>query len=94
MGRTDRKWPLGSMTSSTLDDKNVENKLSVLKRKFSGDLKARKFLIQTKDIAGKIIVCNLHRSLQFLIVEVFYSAFLSGSAPPQSHISERCKNWE
>jgi len=52
----------------------VENKFSVLKRKFSGDLKARKFLIQTKEIAGKMIVCNLHRFLQFLIVEVFYSA--------------------
>lgn len=51
----------------------VENKFSVLKRKFSGDLKARKFLIQTKEIAGKMIVCNLHRFLQFLIVEVFYS---------------------
>jgi len=45
-----------------------------LKRKFSGDLKERKFLIQTKEIAGKMIVCNLHRFLQFLIVEVFYSA--------------------
>ena len=52
----------------------VENKFSVLKRKFSGDLKARKFLIQTKEIAGKMIVCNIHRLLQFLIVKVFYRA--------------------
>ena len=48
----------------------VENKFSVLKRKFDGDLKARKFLIQIKEIANKMIVCNLHRFLQFLIVEV------------------------
>jgi transposase len=52
----------------------VENKFSVLKRKFSGDLKARRFLIQTKEIANKMIVCNIHRFLQFLIVEVFYRA--------------------
>jgi hypothetical protein len=52
----------------------VENKFSVLKRKFDGDLKARRFLIQTKEIANKMIVCNLHRFLQFLIVEVFYRA--------------------
>jgi Transposase DDE domain. len=52
----------------------VENKFSVLKRKFDGDLKARKFLIQIKEIANKMIVCNIHRFLQFLIVEVFYRA--------------------
>ena len=52
----------------------VENKFSVLKRKFSGDLKARKFLIQTKEIATKMIVCNIHTFLQFLIIEVFYRA--------------------
>jgi len=50
----------------------VENKFSVLKRKFSGDLKARIFLIQLKEIAGKIIVCNIHRHLQFFILKVFY----------------------
>ena len=52
----------------------VENKFSVLKRRFSGDLKARRFLIQMKEIANKMIVCNIHRFLQFLIVEVFYRA--------------------
>lgn len=52
----------------------VENKFSVLKRKFSGDLKARRFLIQMKEIANKMIVCNIHRFLQFLIIEVFYRA--------------------
>ena len=55
----------------------VENKFSVLKRKFSGDLKARKFPIQTKEIANKMIVCNLHRFLQFLIMKVFYRAEIS-----------------
>ena len=52
----------------------VENRFSVLKRKFNGDLKARKFPIQMKEIAGKILVCNIHRFLQFLIVKVFYGA--------------------
>ena len=52
----------------------VENKFSVLKRKFNGDLKARRFLIQMKEIANKMIVCNIHRFLQFLIVEVFNRA--------------------
>jgi len=52
----------------------VENKFSVLKRKFSGDLKARRYLIQMKEIANKMIVCNLHRFLQFVIIEVFYRA--------------------
>jgi len=55
----------------------VENKFSVLKRKFSGDLKARKFIIQMKEIAGKMIVCNIHRFLQFLVIEVFYRANFS-----------------
>jgi len=43
----------------------VENKFSLLKRKFSGDLKARIFLIQMKEIAGKMIVCNIHKHFQF-----------------------------
>ena len=54
----------------------VENKFSVLKRKFDGDLKARIFLIQMKEIAGKMIVCNIHRHLQFVIVKVFYRAWI------------------
>ena len=52
----------------------VENKFSVLKRKFSGDLKARRFSIQLKEIANKMIVCNIHRFIQFLVIEVFYRA--------------------
>ena len=52
----------------------VENKFSVLKRKFSGDLKARMFAIQKKEITGKMIVSNIHRFLQFLVIEVFYRA--------------------
>ncbi len=52
----------------------MENKFSVLKRKFNGDLKARRFLSQMKEIANKKIVCNIHRFLQFLISEVFYRA--------------------
>ena len=52
----------------------VENIFSVLKRKFNGDLKARIFVIQMKEIAGKMIVCNIHRHLQFFILKVFYRA--------------------
>ncbi len=54
----------------------VENKFSVLKRKFGGDLKARKFIVQMKEIANKMIVCNIHRFLQFLVTEVFYRALI------------------
>jgi hypothetical protein len=49
----------------------VENMFSVLKKKFNGDLKARIYPIQKKEIAGKIIVCKIHRFLQFLVFEVF-----------------------
>jgi hypothetical protein len=47
----------------------VENKVSVLKRKFSGDLKARKFIMQLREIAGEMIVCKIHRFLQYLVIE-------------------------
>jgi hypothetical protein len=47
---------------------------SVLKRKFSGDLKTRIYALQKKEISGKMIVCNIHRFLQFLVSEVFYRA--------------------
>jgi transposase len=56
----------------------VENKFSVLKRKFNGDLKARRFRIQIKEIANKMIVCNIHRFLLFLSAEVFYRAHFFG----------------
>jgi len=56
----------------------VENKFSVLKRKFSGDLKARRFTVQLKEITGKMIVCNIHRFLLFLVIEVFYKAKFFG----------------
>ena len=52
----------------------VENMFSVLKRKFGGDLKARLFSIQKKEIAGKMIICNIHRFLLLLWIEVFYRA--------------------
>jgi len=52
----------------------VETKFSILKRKFNGDLKARRFRIQIKEIAIKMSVCNIHRFLLCLILEVFYRA--------------------
>ena len=33
-----------------------------------------KFLMQLKEITGKIIFCNLYRFLQFVFVKVFYRA--------------------
>jgi hypothetical protein len=57
----------------------VENRSSVLKRKFSDDLKARKFPIQMTEIANTMIVCNIHTSLLFLIIELFYRAAISYS---------------
>lgn len=59
----------------------VENMFSVLKRKFGGDLKAQIFSTQRKEIAGKMIVCNIHRFLQFLVIEAFYSAEKSQNRP-------------
>ena len=41
----------------------VENIFSVLKRKFSADLKARIFLVRKKEITNKMIVCNIHTFL-------------------------------
>jgi hypothetical protein len=64
----------------------VENTFSVLKRKFSGDLKARQFVIQLKEIAGKMIVCNIHRFLQFLVIEVFYRALFFDFSDPYGQL--------
>ena len=52
----------------------VETRFSVLKKRFGGDLKTRIFPIQMKEISGKMIVCNIHRFLQFFVIEVFYIA--------------------
>jgi len=52
----------------------VETKFSVLKRKFGGDLKTRKFSNQRKELTCKMIICNLHQFLQFVMIEVFYRA--------------------
>jgi len=52
----------------------VENTFSVQKRKFNGDLNARIFATRKKEIAGKMIVCYIHRFLQFLVIVVFYRA--------------------
>ena len=41
---------------------------------FRGDPEARIFAIQKKEITGKMIVCFLHRFLQFLIIKVFCRA--------------------
>jgi hypothetical protein len=83
----------------------VENEFSVLKRKFGGDLKARIFTIQKKEIAGKMIVCNIHRFLQFLVIEVFYKAIISYDnqnsgpfsqgnfpSPPAFLFDNKCRN--
>jgi len=55
----------------------VETKFSVLKRKFGGDLKTRKFSNQRKELSCKMIICNLHQFLQFVVIEVFYRAVFS-----------------
>jgi hypothetical protein len=49
---------------------------SFIKRKFRSNLKARRFLIQMKEITGKMIVCNLHKFLLSFIAKVFYRAKL------------------
>ena len=59
----------------------VETIFSVLKRKFGSDLKARIFLVQMKEITNKMIVCNLHRLLLVLIIELFYRAKIVITGP-------------
>jgi hypothetical protein len=39
----------------------VETCFSVLRKRFGGDMKARIFSLQMKEISGKMIVCNIHR---------------------------------
>jgi len=45
-----------------------------------------------KEITGKIIVCNLHRFLQFLVIEIFYRArqtsFLGEDVPNNRKIRD------
>jgi hypothetical protein len=61
----------------------VENRFSVLKRKFSGDLKARILATQKKEIAGKMIVCNIHRFFSI-------SYFLSEPVPFNNQVFLYC----
>ena len=70
----------------------VENKFSVLKRKFNSDFKARRFRIQIKEIANKMIICNIHRFLLFLTVEVFYRAEKRGIRESQINPEENSTN--
>ena len=72
----------------------VENKFSVLKKKFRGDLKARKFRIQIKEIANKMIVCNIHRFLLFLTFKVFYRAIFSINYPITGFYMDIYKNFK
>jgi hypothetical protein len=58
----------------------VETKFSVLKRKFGGDLKTRKFSNQRKELSCKMIICNLHQFLQSVMIEVFYRAKKTGNS--------------
>jgi hypothetical protein len=55
----------------------VETTFSVLKRKFGGDLKAKKYAIQMKEITCKIIVYNIHKFSFWFIIEDFYRAEIS-----------------
>ena len=49
----------------------VETKFSVLKRRFGSDLKSRKYQIQRKEIACKIILANLDRVILFVWIKGF-----------------------
>jgi len=39
--------------------------------------KSEIYPLQKKEISGKMIVCNIHRFLQFLVFEVFYRTYYS-----------------
>lgn len=54
----------------------IETKSSVLKRRFGSDLKSRKYRIQRKEIASKIIFASFTRVILFICIEGFYSAIL------------------
>jgi len=60
----------------------VETKFSVLKRRFGSDLKSRKYQIQRKEIACKIILANLDRVILFIWIKGFYRAKLSNQGLP------------
>jgi len=52
----------------------VVQKQILCPEKFSGNLKARRFINQMKGIADKMIVGTIHRFLQYFIVKVFNRA--------------------
>jgi hypothetical protein len=54
---------------------------------YTTDLNARVFPVQMKEIANKMIICNIHRFLQFLIIEEFYRAKLQSK---KNHPDEAC----
>ena len=71
----------------------VETKFSVLKRKFGGDLKTRKFSNQRKELSCKMIICNLHQFLQFVMIEVFYRAVIFNRNYSIDTFTEFFFNW-
>jgi len=64
----------------------VENKFSVLKRKFSGDLKARKFLMQIK-ANNQTVLILIRRCFQIMHRSpIFEINYLIGMTPKTLHI--------
>jgi hypothetical protein len=57
----EKKWFSDQTISNTGRRQLVDTTFSVLKIRFGGDLKARKFPVQIKEIASKMIVCNIHK---------------------------------
>jgi transposase len=53
----------------------VETAFSVLKRRFGGDLKARKYRYQVKEIKSKLILHNLTKAPQSVVVVVIVEEF-------------------
>ncbi len=53
----------------------VETAFSVLKRRFGGDLKARKYRYQVKEIKIKLILHNLTKAPQSVVVVLIVEGF-------------------
>lgn len=69
-----RKWLTMLMTPFIHEVNSWKTNSLSTKKTFSGDLKARRFIIQMKGIADKMIAGNIHRFLRYFIVKVFYRA--------------------
>ncbi len=78
----------------------VETVISVIKRLFGEEVKARKYRNQVKEVKTKLILYNIHRSIVnydvLIIIKVFYRAELfrqSCNLLSMYGMSSGCTSW-